>query len=158
MGMAHIQAEPEPWVIHPGSNVCHPLGGRFHDIFNVEGHILRNLFQKILPEKDGLLRIPARIIDVRQIAAVKNQSFRTVYHGHLNSLQIALCRKVSGKRVNGTGEKLVKGAMKDPVGNIPDLCVHFRLCFRQKHIHIHGRAVIRNFYAHPKLPGGCPGL
>ena len=156
MGVAHIQAQPEPGVIHPGGDIRHPLRVRFQHIFNAEHRVRRDALQKFLPEQNGLLRIPAGIVHMGQVSAVEHQSLGPVLLCHLERLEIAPGSQLPGQGVNGAGEELIEGAMEHPPLYALHLGIHPGFRFRVKRIHIDCGAVVRDFQAQAAAPGRSP--
>ena len=108
IGVAYIQTQTQPGIIHLTDDVRHQLRRLVHDVFQRQHHILRDLRQELPPEGHGLLREPLRKVHQRDIAAVDHQTADAQLPGGGQSLTIAPGRHLPHQRVHGTGSQLRK--------------------------------------------------
>lgn len=71
--MAHVQAQAQPGVVHLAGNVRQQPGFRLHDVFQGDGHIRRQLRQKLPPKENRLLHVPLRKVHLGHEAPVDHQ-------------------------------------------------------------------------------------
>jgi len=150
--MAYVQAQFQSGIVHTLYNVQQPLGLGFQNIFQNKLHT-GIFFQKVLPEQNGLLHIPDRIIDPGIIATMDDDLFRTIPFGEINCLPITLCSQCPGFFVDGTGKQFVIRRMEGAAGNALQFLFHNTIHPGKLFIHIPGSAVFRNFQTKAILTG-----
>ena len=149
--MADVQAQAQPGVVHLPGDLRQQPGLRLHDVFQGDGHILRQLPQEIPPEEHRLLHIPLREVHLGHEAPVDDEPPHSQVLGQVRRLAVALFRHLPHQRINGAGAQLGKGGVEPeavkPRHIRPDGGQHRRV------LQIGGIAERRDLQAQPVFPG-----
>ena len=149
--MAHVQAQAQPGIVHLAGNVRQQQGFRLHDVFQGDGHIRRQLRQKLPPKENRLLHVPLRKVHLGHEAPVDHQLPDAQVPGQGDGLAVPPGRYLPHQRINGAGAKLGKGGVEPeavkPRHIRPDGGQHRRV------LQIGGIAERRNLQAQPVFPG-----
>ena len=120
--MAHVQAQAQPGIVHLPGDLRQQPGLRLHDVFQGDGHILRQLPQELPPEEHRLLHIPLREVHLGHEAPVDHQPPHSQVLGQVRRLAVAFFRHLPHQRVDGTGGQLRKGGVEPEAlhsGHVP---------------------------------------
>ena len=112
VGVAHVQTQPQPGIVHPGRDLHQRLRRRLHHVLQRHGHILRQLVQQRPPKQHRLLHIPLRVIHVGDEPTVAHHPRHAQVRRLPRRLQKALFRHLPHQRVDGAGRQLGKGRVK----------------------------------------------
>ena len=112
VGVAHVQTQPQPGIVHPGRDLHQRLRRRLHHVLQRHGHILRQLVQQRPPKQHRLLHIPLRVIHVGDEPTVAHHPRHAQLRRLSRRLQKALFRHLPHQRVDGAGRQLGKGRVK----------------------------------------------
>ena len=156
--MTQVQAQPDPGILYTPDDIQKHVRRRLQNVFHADRKSLRQGFQKVLPEKHGLLHIPLRVVHLGIEASVKHQLPGAIGLCQSCRLGKAESSKLSCLRVNGAGEKLVEGAMEHPPGNTGQGFFQGLFHSGKLPVHIPGGAEFRDFDAQTVLPGNLPRL
>ena len=151
VGMAHVQAQAQPGVVHLAGNVRQQPGLRLHDVFQGDGHIRRQLPQKLPPEEHRLLHIPLREVHLGHEAPVDDEPPHSQVLGQVRRLPVALFRHLPHQRVDGAGGQLRKGGVEPEAVKLR----HIRADGGQHRrvLQIGGIAECRDLQPQPVFPG-----
>ena len=155
--MPHVQTHPQPGVVHLPENPGHHFRPLLQHIFqhNVHAGVIP---QKILPENNGLLRVPAGIVQSFVKAPVNDDLPGVIPPRQGNCLPIAQRRQLPGFRVDGAGKQLVEGRVKQSSAHPRQLFRHGGVGRLELLVHIPGGAVFRDFQPKAVPPGFLRGV
>ena len=155
--MPHVQTHPQPGVVHLPENLSHHLRLLLQHVFQHDVHA-GVFLQKILPENNGLLRIPAGVVQSFVEAPMNDDLPGIIPPRQRDCLPVAERRQLPCFRVNGTGEQLAEWRVQQSPSHACKFLGHSSVGRLELLIHIPRGAVFRDFQPQAVPPGFLRGV